>query len=276
VCGYGRFGKALESTFRAHGISVIFIERDIELRNAPRDAIRGVGTEAETLLRADIQAAVGIVAGTDNDANNLSIIITARNLKPDLITVARQNLAANKPVFRAARVNMIMEPGRIIADQIFVLIKTPLAIKFIELLRQQDEYWARELLFQLSDIIQDKSLDLWALGIDQQRAPAIHDALASGSEVRSGLLCRDPRDREQGLPALVLLIQRGDEMLLLPDVDTRLQAGDEILVGGQHRARAFMNWITDNRNVLSYVDSGIEVPGGLVWRWLKTRQQRLK
>ena len=274
VCGYGRFGQALESTFRAHGIQVIFIERDLESRNAPQGTIQGVGTGAETLLRADILAAVGIVAGTDNDANNLSIIITARNLKPDLITVARQNLAANRPVFRAANVNMIMEPGRIIADQIFVLIKTPLAMKFIDLLRQKDEQWARELLLKISDVLQDQALELWTLGINQQQAPAVEDALNSGGQVSSGLLCRDPRDRERGLPVLVLLIQRGDEGILLPDADTRLQPGDEILVGGEHRAQAFMHWIADNRNVLRYVDSGIEVPGGLVWRWLKARKGR--
>jgi Trk K+ transport system NAD-binding subunit len=276
VCGYGRFGKALESKFRKNGIAITFIEHDPDSRNAPAGTIQGVGTEAKTLLQADILTAVGIVAGTDNDADNLSIIITARNLKPDLITVARQNLEANKPVFRAARVNMIMEPGRIIADQIFVLIRTPLAIQFIAALRQQEEFWARQLLKRISNIIDDQPMGIWTFAIDPQQAPAIHDALQAKRLVRSGFLCRDPRDREQPLPALVLLIQRGAESMLLPDEDTRLQLGDEILIGGQRHAQAFMRWITDNHNVLRYVRSGIEAPGGLVWRWLNFSKRRRK
>jgi hypothetical protein len=38
-----------------------------------------------------------IVAGTDDDVNNLSIVMTARQLQPDLLVVLRQNLQANQP-----------------------------------------------------------------------------------------------------------------------------------------------------------------------------------
>lgn len=274
VCGYGRFGRALEKALRDHGIPVTFIEPEPEQRAAPAGTIAGVGTEAQTLLQANILDAVGIIAGTDNDADNLSIIITARNLKPQLITVARQNLGANKPVFRAANVNMIMEPGRMIADEIFVLIKTPLTMKLISSLRTQDEKWARELLIRISNAIQDQPLEVWAVTINQQEAPAIHDALLAKRLVRVAYLSRDPRNREEELPAMVLLIQRGEDTIVLPDPDTRLEPGDQILLCGQHRAQFFINWITDNYNVLRYVRSGIEAPGGLVWRWINSARRK--
>jgi voltage-gated potassium channel len=276
VCGYGRFGKALENAFSKHDIPITFIDADPQLRNAPAATIAGVGTEAETLLQAGILDSVGVIAGTDNDADNLSIIITARNLKPELITVARQNLGANKPVFRAANVNMIMEPGRIIADKILVLIKTPLMIEFVDLLRAQDEQWARELLMHISLVIKDQSLEVWTLAINPEQAPAINDALLSKRLVRVGFLCRDPRNRDHELPAMVLMIKRGDSSLLLPDAGTRLQCGDEILLAGQAQAQVFMCWITDNHNVLRYVRSGIEAPGGVVWRWLNKPGRRRK
>lgn len=276
ICGYGRFGKALENAFSGHNIPITFIDADPQIHNAPRGTIADVGTEADTLLQAGIMDAVGVIAGTDNDADNLSIIITARNLKPALITVARQNLGANKPLFRAANVNMIMEPGRIIADKILVLIKTPLMIEFVTLLREQDERWARELLIQISDVIKDQSLEVWALKISNEQTPAINDALLSRRLVRVGFLCRDPRNRDYNLPALVLMIKRGNENLLLPDPDTRLQPGDEVLIAGQAQAQVFMCWITDNHNVLRYVRSGVETPGGLVWRWFNKPGRRRK
>jgi voltage-gated potassium channel len=276
ICGYGRFGRALEKTLRDHGIAMTFIEPQPRLCRAPEGTIEGVGTEAETLLEADILGAVGIIAGTDNDADNLSIIITARNLKPQLITVARQNLGANKPVFRAANVNMIMEPGRIIADEIFVLIKTPLTMQFIALLREKEDTWARELLLRISTIIQDQPLEVWSFNVNAQESPALHESLAARRLVKTGFLCRDPRDRERELPAMVLLIQRGQDTLLLPDPDTQLRSGDQVLLCGQHGAQFFINWTRDNYNVLRYVRSGVEAPGGLVWRWLKAPGRKPK
>jgi Trk K+ transport system NAD-binding subunit len=43
------------------------------------------------LRTADIDKAVGIIAGTDDDANNLSILMTAKDLNPNIYTVVRQN-----------------------------------------------------------------------------------------------------------------------------------------------------------------------------------------
>ena len=276
VCGYGCFGNALEKALRDNGIPITFIDPAPTLRRAPKNTVEGVGTEAQTLLEAGILNAVGIIAGTDDDADNLSIIITARNLKPDLITVARQNIGPNKPVFRAANVNMIMEPGRIIADEIFVLIKTPLMDKFIVYMRKEEDSWARQLLLRISAIIVDQPLDVWAFKVNAHATPAIYDALRAKRLVRSGFLCKDPRNREDALPAMVLLIQRGNESLVLPDPETRLEVGDEILMCGQHRAQFFINWITDNYNVLRYIRSGLEAPGGLLWRWIKAPKRQRK
>jgi Trk K+ transport system NAD-binding subunit len=274
VCGYGRFGRTLEKKFQEHHIPVTFIEADPKQRDAPDGTVLGVGTEEETLLQADIEDATGIVAGTPDDADNLSIIITARNIKPDIITVARQNLASNKPVFRAANVNMIMEPVRIIADEIFIQIKTPLMIDFVYHLREKDEAWARALLMRISKVIDDQPLDAWTYTVNQEDCPAIHDTLNNNRLVKLSDLSRDPRKRDEELLAFPLLLKRQNEYFLLPEPSIGLQRGDAILMCGQHHAQVFMNWTTQNHNVLQYIRSGIEAPGGLVWRWFSARRSR--
>jgi len=145
ICGYGRLGIALESALSKHGIDMTFINPDPDKYRSPQGTICGVGTEAETLISAGIENAIGIIAGTPDDADNLSIIITARDIKPDLITVARQNIHANKSLFRTAEINMIMEPGRIIANEIYMRIRAPLLMEFFDLLWPQTEIWARDL-----------------------------------------------------------------------------------------------------------------------------------
>ncbi len=100
LCGYGRFGKALEQVLLQAGNQVTIIEADPELTKAPESTIVGRGTEASTLEAGAIRSAVGLIAGTDHDANNLSIIMTAKMLNPDLFIIGRQNQSTHKPLFR--------------------------------------------------------------------------------------------------------------------------------------------------------------------------------
>ena len=274
ICGYGRFGKALESRFKANDIAITFIEVDPKMRDAPEGTILGVGTEAETLLQAGIESAVGIIAGTGDDADNLSIIITARNIRPKLITVARQNLGANKPVFRAADVNLIMESGRIIADAIYMHIRTPLLMDFFNHLHQSDEQQARQILLDITAVLGGLELNVWTLSVTRPAAPALYDDLRKNHSVKLGFLIKDPRDRQRSVPALPLVIKRGREYLMQPPLTERLQIGDQILFCGLAPAKMFMHWTINNHNVLRYIKTGVERPDGFVWRWLYDKQRK--
>ena len=268
ICGYGRFGRALEEMFREHKIDMTFIDVNPDQRNAPEGTILGIGTEADTLREAGIESAVGIIAGTQDDADNLSIIITARNIKPDLITIARQNSGANKPIFRAADVNMIMEPGHIIANEIFMLILTPLLMEFFKLARSYDEEWARSLFLRIASTLDGQQMSAWTFPITEEESPAPFELISQNQSMKVAYLCRDPREREQSLPAIPLLIKRKNRSIILPDPSVDLEKDDEILFCGQPQAKTFMTWTVSNHNTLRYIKTGKEGPDGLVWRWL--------
>lgn len=274
ICGYGRFGRALEKQFKTHGIPHTFISTDPRGYGAPVDTVEGTGTEASTLQEAGVETAVGIIAGTDNDADNLSIIITARNLKPGLITVARQNVRTNKPVFKAAEVNLIMEPGRVVANEIYMRIRTPLLTECFNLICQQDEASSRTLLHVIANTMDDQELNAWTLTINSDQSPAITEILDKGKSVALGALYKDPRDKEQPLPATPLMLKRGNEYRLVPPPETQLQQGDQLLCCGQRQAQSHMGWILRDHNTLRYIQTGEIGPDGLLWRWLKSRQRK--
>lgn len=274
ICGYGRFGKALEEKFKAHGISHTFISPHPAEPGDPESMVVGSATEAGPLTQAGIADAIGIIAGTDDDADNLSIIITARALNSDLITVARQNARNNKPMFQAADVNLIMEPGRIVANEIYLKIRTPLLSEFFSLMRHEDESWVRELLLAIAEVMEHQELDAWTLSIDTEQSPVITTAIDENQPPRLEWLTRDPRAREQALPALILMLKREEKLQLLPSHDTLLQQGDQILCCGSHKAQPLMKWILKDHNTLRYIKTGQVGPDGLVWRWLKARQSK--
>ena len=268
LCGYGRFGKAVYRRLNQEGIKVQVIETDIEGTQAPPGTVQGTGTNADTLLAAGIDDAVGLVAGTDNDANNLSIIITAIALKPRLFTVARQLQRSNKCLFDAAGIHLIMQRGSVIAHKMFALITTPLLSEFLELAERQNNDWANELVSRLGGLIEEESPQTWALEISVAHAPAVLEALSAEKGIRLGDLCRNPRARDQYLPCLILLHSRGAKIALLPDPDTPVAPGDRILFCGRDTASRNMQWTVANLQVLLYVCTGEEHPSTLLGRLL--------
>ena len=74
--------------------------------------------------------------------------------------------------------------------------------------------------------------------------------------------------------AFPLLLKRGEESMLLPDPNMELRENDEILVCGQHAAQLFMNWVTYDYNVLRYIRTGVEAPGGMLWQWMSSVRKK--
>ncbi|MCK4710846.1 MAG: NAD-binding protein, partial [Gammaproteobacteria bacterium] len=134
LCGYGRLGKRLYKILKENNHSVTIIDTIAELKdefhkNNPDDNTKfiiGTGTDAETLKEAGVLDAVGLVAGSDNDSNNLSSIMTAQMFNTELVIVARQNEMVNKELFNASHADIIMHPSEIVARRIRTLLINPL------------------------------------------------------------------------------------------------------------------------------------------------------
>ncbi|WP_421861941.1 potassium channel family protein [Motiliproteus sp.] len=276
ICGYGRLGRALERSFEGKPVSLTMVDDNPKPDGLELDFVQGLGTEAVTLKQAGIEGAVGLVAGTGNDANNLSIIMTALELNPKLMTVARQNSNSNASVFGAARTDLVMEPARIIANHILALIKTPLLPEFVEQLTAQDERWCRKLLNEMNALVGQNELDSWDFDIDAEDAPAVLDDLQQGNSISLRDISRDPHGRGRLLTVMPLMLKRENEYLLLPESQTPLQPGDRVLFCGDSRAYRQMGWILANGNVLDHV-LGKPLQGGWVARrfrqWRAERNQ---
>lgn len=272
ICGYGRFGKALKSRFDTYDdVTTIVIEPDPNARGIPEDGrfVKGLGTEAETLLEADIKNAKGIIAGTADDANNLSIIMTALELKPKLVTVARQNQRSNGSVFEAAKVDMIMEPNAIMSNHIHALLKTPLLYDFLSFIQSKDEHWCAALVKEFNELVGEQELDSWSVKLSKQLSPAYHERLRRGETLQLSSLYKHPHDRDKRMLCRGLLVKRGREIILSPADDLALRIDDEILICGMRTAYYWMTWALKNENVLRYILTGSEGANGYLWAWLK-------
>jgi len=271
VCGYGRFGKAVNRALHVEGVSTVIIEADPAKTQPPEGSVIGRGTEAETLQEAGIENAVGVIAGTDHDANNLSIVLTARDLNPELFTVARRTRGYNEQLFDAAWLDVVMQPATIIAREVLALVTTPLLAEFLRLIRGKENDWANVLVSRISGVTGETPPATWTLTIGRHQTPAVRDSLEHGGSITLAHLLTDPRDRSNALPSVALLLKRGEAEELLPESSTQLVVGDRILFCGLAQAERLMDWTALNHDALDYVISGRERPDGILWRWLAER-----
>ena len=94
VCGGGETGRHIIEEFIKTGVPFVVIEKDVEtikqLKRVGRFSyIEGDATQDEILLEAGIKKAKGLITTLPLDKDNLFVILTARDLNPDLRIVTK-------------------------------------------------------------------------------------------------------------------------------------------------------------------------------------------
>ncbi len=271
LCGYGHFGQAVAEHLRPTGIDLTIIDPQ---STAADQNIAGNGTEARTLLQARIHEAAGIIAGSDNDVNNLSIAVTATELNPALYVVTRQNHTANTALFDAFSGDFSMVPSRIVAQECIAILTTPLLAGFLQRLQDRDESWCRHLVERLHALSEGLTPTVWSIRLNATEAPAARQTLMHHEAFSLKDILRDGTDRSRALPAIPLLVERADSYFLLPDERFPLAAGDQILLASTMNTRRNLELTLRNPNELYYVLNGHERSQN--WLWQKLNRQPLK
>ena len=277
LCGYGTFGKVMADALESAGLPVTVIDRAAPLA-AAHNWVKGDGTGVEALIAARIEDAVGIVAATANDVNNLSTVVTARQLNPKLFTVLRQNHVANRALFDAFESDFAMVPAEIVAHECLAILTTPLLAPFLDAVRHADDAWAETLLEELTGRFGWDVPAVWSVGIDSAQAPAAYRLMAHEKQpLRLGELLRAPITARPPLKCMALLLLReGEAPRLLPTPDEEIQLRDQLLFVGSEEARKDLTLTLFNGHTLSFVLTGRDSPSGLVWEWLADRRQTSK
>jgi len=266
VCGHGRFGRMLiHAMDRESAVSITILDRDAPDELAHR-WVQGDGTAAPALEKAGVRRAMGIVAATGNDVDNLSIAVTARELNPDLFVILRQNHFANRSLFDAFDSDVDVVPSRIIAHECLAILTTPLLAPFLDEIKCRDEADCAALFDRLTGRFGWQVPTVWSERIVPPRAPAVHQRLARGATLTLRQLMRSPSNRDDELACEVLYLQRDDgEPVVLPEPDTEIRPGDQLLLAGRRAGRRELELTLSNEHALTYVLTGRDLPGGWLW-----------
>ena len=95
--------------------------------------ISGDASNEENLLKAGIKRAKGLVAVLASDADNVFLVLTARQLDPDLIIIVRASQEESKSKLRAAGANTVESPYDMGAASMAHRIIRPTVTSFLSL-----------------------------------------------------------------------------------------------------------------------------------------------
>ncbi len=241
IGGYGRFGQACRRYLEASDLQVSVIERDASRFDdincdSLLHRIVGSATDEEPLHAAQVETCNGIIAGTDSDTDNLSIVLTAIAINPDIYAVARQNKRAEGELFAAAKLPLVVEPSRIVAWRMLPLAINPLLSEFLALSRNQENEWAQRLMLRLRKAFHQRSPQILTISITGKMAQGLCVAI-SRRIVRLSDLRRNAQG--EGMQIIGLMLKTHDENIVCPGSGQTLHHGDELLVavsaGTAHR-----------------------------------------
>ena len=269
VCGYGRFGREVTHDLRAEGYEVTIVEPGEAAENDP-DAIDGRGYEPDVLAAAGVERAAGFVAGTDNDTTNLSLVAAAHRANPDMFVAARQNRPAGAPLFAAVDLDMLLVPAEVVAHEVYAQLSAPLLWRFLQEMPARGDNWADSLVGRLTNLCGKHLQSLWKIRLSTSEAPALRGVFAQET-LRLGDLLRSPDDRDDHLHAVVLIVDRGDDVHLAPPDDFALEPDDELLLVGAPAARRLLDSTLLIDATRELVLHGRHVPSSWIWRRITRR-----
>jgi voltage-gated potassium channel len=137
VCGYGRIGRVLSKNLRSKPLDVVVVEKNPDLIRAMDEDgvlyVSGDAADEACLIKAGIQRAKGLVAVLATDTDNVFLVLTARQLAPDLKIIARAGQEAAKSKLKAAGADSVESPYEMGAASMAHRIIRPTVTNFLDL-----------------------------------------------------------------------------------------------------------------------------------------------
>lgn len=208
VCGFGRMGRMVCKELLAKPAEFVVVDRDTEaLRLAEAEGhpcVAGDATEDAVLEAAGITRARGLVAALSTDADNVYVVLSARELNPNLLIVARAEDDRSERKLLHAGATRVVSPYAIGGHRMAHALLRPTVLDVIDLATH-------------------------SRGLELQ----IEEVEVSAGSFCDGVILRDSGLREAaGL--IVIAVRKPDgHTTFNPSPDTPIAAGDRLVLLGQ-------------------------------------------
>jgi voltage-gated potassium channel len=207
VCGFGRVGATVAEGMRVKSVPMCVVDKDESLEADLREHgyvyYIGDGTDEDILLSAGIKRARALLALLPSDADNVYLVITARELNPRVQIIARASDEKAEVRLKRSGADKVVAPYKIAGARVLQAAIQPTVLEFMDLVTGH-----QHLTLRLEEV---------RVG---ETSP-IHDKTIAEGEIR----------RTCGVIIVAVKTVAG-EMLFNPDPSVRITAGDTLVALG--------------------------------------------
>ncbi|EGV42606.2 potassium channel protein [Bizionia argentinensis JUB59] len=136
ICGYGRNGKQAANKLMAYNKPFVIIEHNKEIidkyQSEMMPFVHGNANEDEILIKAGINRATTLISALPNDADNLFVVLSARQINKELIIISRASQETSYTKLKLAGANNVILPDKIGGGHMASLVVVPDLIEFID------------------------------------------------------------------------------------------------------------------------------------------------
>lgn len=167
ICGYGRNGRQACEVLRKNEIPFTVVEQRqhlvAELDHDIDLIIPGDATKDEVLVEAGIMNAKALISALPNDADNLFVVLTARQLNPNVTIISRASDDHSIKKLKIAGATNVIMPDKLGGAHMASLVMIPDVQEFISML--STSYNDR---FQIAEIEVPEAVNLGELNLWQR------------------------------------------------------------------------------------------------------------
>jgi voltage-gated potassium channel len=218
ICGNGRIGSLVWKEFHKSGKPFVVVDRDpqaldmLEKENVP--FVLGDATQEETLQRAGICRAKGLIATAASDVSNVYITLISKELNPDIFILARAETEDSIRNLKRAGADRVVSPYLIGGQYMANIILKPTIMDLLDLATGE----------------RNKDISIQMEGFKIRHGSAL-----------IGIQLRDSRIRKD-IGLVVVTIKNPDgNMIFNPPADYAFQEGDILVCIGEDDALEAMN-----------------------------------
>jgi len=208
VCGYGRSGRQAVEKLRAYNRPFVVIDKDEEVIQRYEDRnilfIRGNANEDEVLLEAGVDRAKTLIAALPDDADNLFVVLSARQLNKKLKIISRAEYETSQKKLKLAGADNVIMPNRIGGDHMASLVVVPDLIEFLD---------------NLSVVGEEDSINVEEIGFDKL-CPSGEETSIKDLDLRRKTGCtiighKSPKGKYTVNPSAELMFKTGSKLVII-------------------------------------------------------------
>ena len=210
ICGYGRIGRVLCQRLREHkSVNLIVIDNNPELISTMEEDgilyVYGDATDEAVLTKAGIERARVLVAVLSTDTHNVFLVLTARQMNPQILIIARTTHKESEKKLKAAGANIVESPYDIGAVSMAQRILRPTVTNFLDLALTQN----------------NKDIQMEEIPVSPQSKLA-------------NIMLKDSGIRQKFNLILIAIKKADGSMIFNPSYESVFREGDTVIAVGRH------------------------------------------